>query len=67
MSAFQGYSTSKNREELLGAKSDVYGGYSKTLIGLKFITRKCCMWPLVPKFTDSNPAEAFGFLGRKNP
>ena len=22
-------------------------------------------WPLVPKFAGSNPAEAFGFLGRK--
>ena len=24
-------------------------------------------WPLVPKFAGSNPAEAMGFLGRKNP
>ena len=24
-------------------------------------------WPLVPKFTGSNPAEAVGFLGWKNP
>jgi len=24
-------------------------------------------WPLVPKFADSQPAEAVGFLGRKNP
>jgi len=24
-------------------------------------------WPLVPKFAGSNPAEAVGFLGRKNP
>ena len=24
-------------------------------------------WPLVPKFTGSNRAEAVGFLGRKNP
>jgi len=24
-------------------------------------------WPLVPKFEGSNPAEAVGFLGRKNP
>ena len=23
-------------------------------------------WPLVPKFPGSNPAEAVGFLGRKN-
>ena len=23
-------------------------------------------WPLVPKFAGSNPAEAVGFLGRKN-
>jgi hypothetical protein len=24
-------------------------------------------WPLVPKFAGLNPAEAVGFLGRKNP
>jgi hypothetical protein len=24
-------------------------------------------WPLVPEFVGSNPAEAFGFFGRKNP
>ena len=24
-------------------------------------------WPLLPKFAGSNPAEAVGFLGRKNP
>jgi hypothetical protein len=24
-------------------------------------------WPLVPKFMGSHPAEAVGFLGRKNP
>ena len=24
-------------------------------------------WPLVPKFAGSNPDEAVGFLGRKNP
>ena len=24
-------------------------------------------WPLVPKFAGSNPAEAVGILGRKNP
>jgi hypothetical protein len=24
-------------------------------------------WPLVPKFAVSNPAEAVGFFGRKNP
>jgi hypothetical protein len=24
-------------------------------------------WPLVPKFAGSNPAEAVGFFGRKNP
>jgi hypothetical protein len=24
-------------------------------------------WPLVPKFADSNSAEAVGFFGRKNP
>jgi len=24
-------------------------------------------WPLIPKFAGSNPAEAVGILGRKNP
>ena len=24
-------------------------------------------WPLVPKLAGSNPTEAVGFLGRKNP
>jgi len=24
-------------------------------------------WPLVPKIAGSNPAEAVGYLGRKNP
>ena len=24
-------------------------------------------WPVVPKFAGSNPAEAVGFLGRRNP
>jgi hypothetical protein len=24
-------------------------------------------WPLVPKFAGSHPADAVGFLGRKNP
>jgi len=24
-------------------------------------------WPTVPKFVGSHPAEAVGFLGRKNP
>jgi hypothetical protein len=32
-------------------------------IGFGVLEVKC--WPLVHKFTGSNPAEAFGFLGRK--
>ena len=24
-------------------------------------------WPLVPKYAGTNPAEAVGYLGRKNP
>jgi hypothetical protein len=34
------------------------------------ITRSCvevACWPLVPKLAGSHPAEAVGFLGRKNP
>ena len=30
------------------------------------VWRRAC-WPLVPKFAGSNPAEAVGFFGRKNP
>jgi hypothetical protein len=36
----------------------LYGGFG----GLEV---EC--WPLVPKFAGSNPAEAFGSFGRKNP
>ena len=35
------------------------------LIGFGGLGVAC--WPLVPKFACSNPAEAVGFLGRKNP
>ena len=39
---------------------------SEELIGTtKYLGVAC--WPLVPKFAGSNPAEAVGFLGRKNP
>ena len=33
-------------------------------IGFGVLGVEC--WPLVPKFAGSNPAEAVGFLGRKN-
>jgi len=42
----------------LGAYSDVMSGFG----GLQV-----ACWPLVPKFAGSNPAEAVGFLGQKNP
>jgi hypothetical protein len=32
-----------------------------------FVGLEVACWPLVPKFAGSNPAEAVGFLGRKNP
>ena len=35
------------------------------LIGFGGLGVAC--WPLVPKFAGSNPAEAVGVLGRKNP
>jgi len=34
---------------------------------LRYIYIYIYIWPLVPKFAGSNPAEAVGFLGRKNP
>jgi hypothetical protein len=37
---------------------DSYSGFG----GLEVVC-----WPLVPKFAGSNPAEAVGFFGRKNP
>ena len=39
--------------------------YVCSVIGLGGLGVAC--WPLVPKFVGSNPAEAVGFLGRKNP
>ena len=35
------------------------------IIGFSGLGVTC--WPLVPKFAGSYPAEAVGFLGRKNP
>ena len=52
--------------------------YSATVTLREYLTL-CCVnisgfgglgvacWPLVSKFAGSNPAEAVGFLGRKNP
>ena len=46
------------------------------LYSITFLCKSCHLrigglgvacWPLVPKFAGSNPAEAVGFLGRKNP
>ena len=39
--------------------------YNKYLSGFGGLGVAC--WLLVPKFAGSNPAEAIGFLGRKNP
>jgi hypothetical protein len=41
-----------------GLKEDIY------LSGFGGLEVAC--WTLVPKFADSHPAEAIGFLGRKN-
>jgi hypothetical protein len=38
---------------------------SKKYSGFGGLEVEC--WPLVPKFAGSNPAEAVGFFGRKNP
>jgi len=35
--------------------------------GIGFGGLEVACWPLVPKFAGSNPVEAVGFLGRKNP
>ena len=45
----------KDRHNFLRMNEIVFGG-----LGV-------ACWPLVPNFAGSNPAEAFGFLGRKNP
>ena len=44
-----------------GGKVNIFGGD----IGFGGLGIAC--WPLVPKFAGSNPAEAVGYLGRKNP
>ena len=43
------------------SKNDIYNKKS----GFGGLEVAC--WPLVPKFAGSHTAEAFGFLGRKNP
>ena len=35
--------------------------------GCGFVGLEVAYWPLVLKFAGSNPADAVGFLGRKNP
>ena len=45
----------------------MYFNYSLLLVGSSFGGLAVACWPLVPKFAGSNPAEAVGFLGRKNP
>jgi len=41
----------------------LYFAYKRNVFGCLGVA----CWPLVPKFAGSNPAEAVGFLGRKNP
>jgi len=48
----------------------VYGGYVKSVFIFHLVAINDGiggLGPLVPKFAGSNPAEAVGFLGRKNP
>ena len=42
-----------------------FEAYVQQLSGFGGLGLVC--WPLVPKFAGSNPAEAIGFLGQKNP
>jgi hypothetical protein len=41
--------------------------FNKSASGSGFGGLEDACWPLVPKFAGSNPAEAVGFLGPKNP
>ena len=41
--------------------------FSSIMCGSGFGGLGVACWTLVPKFAGSNPAEAVGFLGRKNP
>ena len=41
------------------------GKFLQTYSGFGGLEVAC--WPLIPKFAGSHPAEAAGFLGRKNP
>jgi hypothetical protein len=38
-----------------------------SITGSGFGGLEAACWPLVPEFAGSNPAEAIGFFGRKNP
>jgi len=44
---------------------NIFLSHNLLIIGFGGLEVAC--WPLVPKFAGSNPAEAVGFLGRKNP
>ena len=46
----------------IGTEYFKHGIYSPSFGGLRVVC-----WPLIPKFAGSNPAEAVGFLGPKNP
>ena len=46
-------------------KREAFSRFEGTVCGFGGLGVAC--WPLVPKFAGSNPAEAVGFLGRKNP
>ena len=50
---------------LLMLQNHEFSSYVTQISGFGGLGVAC--WPLVPKFAGSNPAEAVGFLGRKNP
>ena len=57
-----------NRDELKeGSCVYVYMCVCVCVYGIGFGGLGVACWPLVPKFAGSNPAEAVGFWGQKNP
>jgi hypothetical protein len=58
------YIIDKKENHKLNSIYDFESKVTRNMSGFGGLEVAC--WPLVPKFAGSHPAEAVGFLGRKN-
>ena len=63
----QDYTRMHGKQNIKQCKIVITGEYFFLNVVLIFGGLGVACWPLVPKFAGSNPAEAVGFLGQKNP